>query len=50
MRIVFNIFNSRPVETGRGWGLGASAPQIFAKVDLLQIENDSDKKKSSKKT
>ena len=33
----------RPVETGRAVG------GIFAKVDLLAIDNDSDKKKNSKR-
>ena len=28
---------------------GAVVPQIFAKVDLLQIDNDSEKKKGAKK-
>ena len=35
-----------------GWGGGAGGavvPQIFAKVDLLQIDNDSEKKKGAKK-
>ena len=30
-------------------GGGAVVPQIFAKVDLLQIDNDSEKKKGAKK-
>ena len=41
-------FIFRPVEIGRGWeggGVGLELPQIFAKVDLLTIDNNSDKKK-----
>lgn len=34
----------QPVETG-GWGAG----EIFAKVDLLAIENDTENKKIVKK-
>ena len=41
-----NSYN-RLVETG-GLGGGCS-PQVFAKVDLLPIENDSEKKKVAKK-
>ena len=37
----------RPVEA-KGAG-EAAAPNIFAKVDLLPIDNDSDKKKIAKK-
>ena len=36
-----------PVKTGSLWRL--QLPQIFAKVDLLPIGNDSEKKKNSKK-
>ena len=46
---------NRPVETGGagGWGLGAGGgregctlpPQIFAKVDNLPVDNDSEKQK-----
>ena len=49
------MFLFRPVETGEteGWGWGwegrVAAPQIFSNVDLLRIENDSDKKKIAKK-
>ena len=31
------------------WGGGAAAPQIFAKADLLLIDNDSEKKKRATK-
>ena len=34
---------------GGGVVLGAATPQIFAKVDLLPVENDSEKKKVAKK-
>ena len=57
---VFNLLTTilayyyRPVETeGAGGGGGGRAaappPQIFAKVDLLPIENDGKKKKGAKK-
>ena len=47
-----NEYRNRPVETGGGGGLGASAalpPPDFAKVDFLSIDNDSEKKKEPKK-
>ena len=39
MRIIIT-----PVETG---GSGLQSPQIFAKVDLLPIDNDSEKEKEA---
>ena len=40
----------RPVKTGgAGGGRGPAAPQIFAKVDLLPIDNYSEKKKIARK-
>ena len=46
-----NEYRNRPVETGGGGGLGASAapPPDFAKGDFLSIDNDSEKKKEPKK-
>ena len=41
-----------PYYTGsqkRGEGGGGATPQIFAKVDFLSIENDTEKKKGAKK-
>ena len=38
----------RPVETGGDWG-GLLSPRIRTKVDLLPIDNDSEKKKGAKK-
>ena len=49
--IVFKSQNNlRIIKNGRNrgdWrgGVGLELPQIFAKVDLLTIDNDSDKKK-----
>ena len=41
---------NRPVETGGGGGWGdCSPPQIFAKVHLLPIDNDSENKRRAKK-
>ena len=49
--IMLDVFLLRPVETGVALGGSSSpnAPQSFAKVDLLPIENDSEKKKVEKK-
>ena len=50
LNIDFSNSKIRPVETGRagGGGVCSPPPQIFAKVDLLTIDNDSDKKKTAK--
>ena len=41
------IYIHTPIET-RGWG-AAAPPQILAKVDLLPIDNNSEKLKRAKK-
>ena len=50
----FLLFTYRPIETrgagGGGGGGGGAAPQICPKVDLLPIDNDSEKQKVARKT
>ena len=46
--VISFIWNSFFIQDRRNlgdWGTAAPPPQIFAKVDLLPIDSDSDKKK-----
>ena len=52
-KIIFYILYSGPLKPGEGEGElgglgGCSPPQIFAKFDLLPIDNYSEKKKVAK--